>query len=69
MLEKVQGRATSMISVCRVLKYEEILKVFVLTTFEQIILNADLLEIYKIVHKIDEVNEDVLLPVLYNISR
>ena len=56
-LEKVQRRATRMISECREMDYEKRLKVLKLTTLETRRLRADLVEVYKIVNRLEDLKE------------
>ena len=58
-LEKVQRRATKMISECKGKEYEIRLRVLGLTTLEKRRTRADLLEVYKILHGLEDINEEV----------
>ena len=68
-LERVQRRATRMISECRGLEYSDRLRILRLTTLETRRMRADLLEVYKILHKIDTVNEETLFLRYENLER
>jgi len=57
LLERVQKRATRMIEECKDMRYEDRLKELRLTTLETRRVRADLLEVYKIVNKLEGVNE------------
>ena len=59
-IERVQRRATRMINDCRGLEYPERLKLLRLTILETRRMRADLLEVFKIIHKVDVVNEETL---------
>ena len=58
LLERVQRRGTKMIRECRELSYLERLKVCGLTTLETRRVRADLIEVYKIVNKLEGLNEE-----------
>ncbi len=58
-IEKVQRRATRMIEECKNLKYEDRLRRTRLTTLETRRIRADLLEVFKIVHGLDNIREDL----------
>ena len=56
-MERVQRRATKMIWECKDLEYTERLIVCGLTTLETRRVRADLIEVYKIVNKLEGLNE------------
>ena len=56
-LEKVQRRATRMVPNCKGMKYEERLKFMGLTTLETRRERADMLEVFKILNKLEGVQE------------
>ena len=58
LLERVQKRATRMIEGCKGMRYEDRLKELKLTTLETRRIRADLLEVYKIVNKLEGVSEE-----------
>jgi ribonuclease P/MRP protein subunit RPP40 len=58
-LEKVQRRATRMITECKGKDYEERLAITGLTTLETRRLRADLAQVYRILNKIDNIDESV----------
>jgi ribonuclease P/MRP protein subunit RPP40 len=57
LLERVQKRATRMISECKELSYKERLRKVGLTTLETRRIRADLLEVYKIVNRLEGIDE------------
>ena len=57
-MERVQRRATRMMEECRGKDYETRLKLSNLTTLETRAQRADMLEVYKIIHKIEGLNEE-----------
>lgn len=59
MLERVQRRATRMIEECNSLGYEERLKITGLTTLETRRIRADLIEVYKVIKQLENVDEKV----------
>ena len=68
-IERVQRRATRMISECRGLEYPERMKLLRLTTLKTRRMRADLLEVFKIIHKVDVVNEETLFLRYANLER
>ena len=60
LLERVQKRATRMIEECKGMNCEDRLKKVRLTTLETRRIRADLLEVYKIVNKLEGIDEEYL---------
>ena len=69
LLERVQRRATRMITECQGLPYQERLNILRLMTLEKRRLRADLLEVYKILNKHDDVRQDVFFVRQTNLHR
>ena len=68
-LEKVQKRATKLVTECQTLSYEERLKFLHLTTLETRFLRADLISVYKFVNNIDKIDTNLLFQYNNRISR
>ena len=57
--ERVRRKATRMIEECNSLGYEERLKIMGLTTLETRRIRADLIEVYKVIKQLENVDEKV----------
>ena len=68
-LEKVQRRATKMISECKGMEYYERLKRLKLTTLETRRLRADLIEVYKIMNGLEGIEEETFFERRQGITR
>ena len=68
-LEKIQRRATKMVEGMMNLTYEERLRLLGLSTFEDRMRRADLLEVFKIIKGLDKVDKDKLFTMISGKTR
>jgi hypothetical protein len=68
-LEKIQRRATKMVEGMMNLTYEERLRLLGLSTFEDRMRRADLLEVFKIIKGLDKVDKDKLFTMISSKTR